>query len=53
MAEARQRSPKGGYDVLGANRELAGAEVELVDLERRERRLKSALGRCAANTTSC
>ena len=25
-----RRSPKGGYDVLGANRELAGAEVELV-----------------------
>ena len=31
------------YDVLGANRELAGAEVELVDVERRERRLKLAL----------
>ena len=43
IAEARQTSPKGGYDVLGANRELAGAEVELVDLERRERRLSSAL----------
>ncbi len=43
IAEARQRSPKGGYDVLGANRELAGAEVELVDLERREKRLKLAL----------
>lgn len=43
VAEARQRSPKGGYDVLGANRELAGAEVELVELERRERRLKGAL----------
>ncbi len=43
IAEARQTSPKGGYDVLGANRELAGAEVELVDLERREKRLKAAL----------
>jgi chromosome partitioning protein len=43
IAEVRQRSPKGGYDVLGANRELAGAEVELVELERRERRLKGAL----------
>ena len=43
VAEARQRSPKGGYDVLGANRELAGAEVELVELERREKRLKQAL----------
>jgi cellulose biosynthesis protein BcsQ len=30
-------------DVLGANRELAGAEVELVALERREKRLKAAL----------
>ena len=43
IAEATQRSEKSGYDVLGANRELAGAEVELVDLERRERRLKTAL----------
>jgi chromosome partitioning protein len=43
IAEARQRSPQGGYDVLGANRELAGAEVELVELERREKRLRSAL----------
>ena len=43
VAQARRPSPKGGYDVLGANRELAGAEVELVDLERRERRLKTAL----------
>ena len=32
-----------GYHVLGANRELAGAEVELVALEHRERRLKAAL----------
>jgi len=43
IAEARQRSPKGGYDVLGANRELAGAEVELVGLERRLERLRGAL----------
>lgn len=43
VAEARRRSPQGGYDVLGANRELAGAEVELVELERRERRLQGAL----------
>jgi chromosome partitioning protein len=43
IADARQRSEKGGYDVIGANRELAGAEVELVELERRERRLKQAL----------
>jgi chromosome partitioning protein len=43
VADARQPSPKGGYQVLGANRELAGAEVELVPLERREKRLKQAL----------
>ncbi len=43
VAEARRRSVKGGYDIVGANRELAGAEVELVELERRERRLKQAL----------
>ena len=43
LAQARQPSPKAGYQVLGANRELAGAEVELVDLDRRERRLKDAL----------
>ena len=43
IAEARQPSPHGGYHVLGANRELAGAEVELVPLEERERRLKNAL----------
>ena len=43
IAEARQRSPRDGFDVLGANRELAGAEVELVSLERREQRLKAAI----------
>jgi chromosome partitioning protein len=43
VAEARVRSEKGGYDLLGANRELAGAEVELVQLERRDQRLRAAL----------
>jgi chromosome partitioning protein len=43
IAEARQHSEQVGYDVLGANRELAGAEVDLVGLERRDRRLKGAL----------
>ena len=32
-----------GYHVLPANRELAGAEVELVDVDHRETRLKQAL----------
>ncbi len=49
IAEARQTSPQGGYDVLGANRELAGAEVELVELEHRERRLRSALAEVQAD----
>ena len=31
------------FDVIGANRDLAGAEVELVDLDRRENRLRDAL----------
>ena len=57
MAETRVRSPHvtgaepgnlyqghaGHLDVLPANRELAGAEVELVDEDAREHRLKAAL----------
>ena len=38
-----------GYHVLGANRELAGAEIELVQLERREKRLKAALAEVDAD----
>src|SRR5690349_11100041 len=49
IAEARQRSEKAGYDVLGANRELAGAEVELVELEHRHLRLKNSLESVAAD----
>ncbi|MDM7456230.1 MAG: AAA family ATPase [Tepidimonas sp.] len=40
---AVRHSQAAGYDVLGSNRELAGAEVELVPLERREHRLRDAL----------
>lgn len=43
LKDALQRSTKAGYAVVGANRELAGAEIELVDQSQRERRLKSAL----------
>ncbi len=43
IEEVRVNSPSGGYDVLPANRELAGAEVELVSLPERETRLKDAL----------
>jgi chromosome partitioning protein len=42
IAAARIRAGA-GYDVLPANRELAGAEIELVNVEEREFRLKSAL----------
>ena len=40
VATARTRSESGGYDLLPANRELAGAEVELVELDNREGRLR-------------
>jgi len=43
LAGIRTRSEKGAYDLVPANRDLAGAEVELVDLPARETRLKSAL----------
>jgi chromosome partitioning protein len=43
IAEVKVRAPSGEFDVLPANRELAGAEVEMVELERREMRLKEAL----------
>src|SRR3989338_1141682 len=48
IAEARIRSEVGKYDLLPANRELAGAEVELVDLPDREMRLRDALHGIAA-----
>jgi chromosome partitioning protein len=48
-SQATVSSSAGGYDLIPSNRELAGAEVELVDLERRESRLKDALGALIAN----
>jgi chromosome partitioning protein len=47
IAQARRPSQSGGYDLLGANRELAGAEVELVQLDHREQRLRLALAAVA------
>lgn len=41
--QSKQRSASGGFDVLPSNRNLSGAEVELVDMDRREHRLKEAL----------
>jgi chromosome partitioning protein len=49
IAQTAQQSPSGGYAVLPANRELAGAEVELVDLDDRETRLKQALAQVDAD----
>lgn len=43
ITDALLRSEAGNFDVLPANRELAGAEVEMVALENREKRLKDAL----------
>ena len=43
VQNARVTSETGKFDVLPANRELAGAEVEMVELEHREKRLKDAL----------
>jgi len=43
IGEVRQISESGGFDLIPSNRELAGAEVELVDLPNRETRLKQAL----------
>ena len=45
LATIRTRAEQGGYDLVPANRELAGAEVELVELPGRETRLKAALER--------
>ncbi len=47
VAGIRIRAERGGYDVVPANRDLAGAEVELVELPARETRLKAALERVA------
>lgn len=43
ITDVRVESKAGKYDVIPANRELAGAEVEMVDLDAREIRLKKAL----------
>jgi chromosome partitioning protein len=43
ISGATIRAGSADYDLLPANRELAGAEVEMVGMERREMRLKEAL----------
>jgi len=43
LDEVRVHAEAGKYDLLPANRDLAGAEIELVDLPQREVRLKQVL----------
>ena len=43
LQSAVHASETGHYDVLPSNRDLAGAEVEMVELDQRELRLKQAL----------
>lgn len=40
--QAMQTSPAANFQVIGSNRDLAGAEIELVTMERRENRLRDA-----------
>ncbi len=44
IGQVKVRSEAGGYDVLPANRELSGAEIDLIQMERREQQLKDAIG---------
>lgn len=48
IEQARVLSEAGGYDVLPANRELSGAEMDLIQMEERERQLKQALSTVGA-----
>lgn len=43
IQHVRVSSPHGKYDLIPANRDLAGAEVEMVEFSQREARLKAAL----------
>ncbi|WP_323018700.1 AAA family ATPase [Castellaniella sp.] len=47
VADARIRSESGNYDVLPSNRELSGAEIDLVGMDNRETQLKLALAQVA------
>ena len=43
ITDVRLTSPSGGFDLVPSNRDLAGAEIELIELPERETRLKDAL----------
>lgn len=48
IQQARVASESGRYDVLPANREMSGAEIDLVQMSSRETRLKQALSEVAS-----
>ena len=52
IADVRVASPTGGFDIVPSNRDLAGAEIELVDLPERETRLKDALSEALSQMKS-
>ena len=43
MSEAKIEAESAGFDLLGSNVDLTGAEIELLSMDRREFRLKAAL----------
>ncbi|TEA72991.1 ParA family protein [Pollutimonas harenae] len=47
ITDAKVRSESGGYDVLPANRELSGAEIDLIQMDDREQQLKQAISQVA------
>jgi chromosome partitioning protein len=49
ISEVRKTSATAQYDILPANRDLAGAEIELVDLPNREMRLRDAVAEVIEN----
>lgn len=49
VAEVAVKSETGGYDLLPANDDLTAAEVELLDVENKEYRLRDALAAVKAN----
>jgi chromosome partitioning protein len=48
LSECLITSPSGGYGVLPANGDLTAAEVELIDVDGKEQRLKSGLSQATA-----
>ncbi|MBX9867346.1 MAG: AAA family ATPase, partial [Burkholderiales bacterium] len=49
IRDAIVKSPTGKFDILPSNRNLAGAEIELVDVKKREFKLKKALAEVSSN----